>query len=129
MTNNEDDFEIQVPMSAIDADGRQVKGVRVVPSSITVKVDLEIGVKKKVVPIVVNLVPPNGKEFSKVTAEPERIEIAGKEEIINPIESIQTTSIELPALTHDFHGTLKLVVPDGVTVRDNKVSVTAELKK
>lgn len=129
LTNNEDDFELEVPMSAIDSDGRQVKGIRVVPSSITVKVDLETGVIKKTVPVTANLTPPNGKEFEKITVVPEQIEIAGKEEIINPIESIQTMPLALPALDKDFHGTLRLNIPEGVTVQNNKVAVTAELKK
>ena len=129
LTNNKDDFDLQVPMSAIDADGRQVKGVRVVPSEITVNVDIETGIKKKVVPIKVNLTAPSGKEFSKITAEPAQIEIAGKEEIIKDIDAIQTTTLILPALENDFHGTLRLAVPDGVTVAETKVAVTAELKK
>jgi len=116
LTNNEDDFDLQVPMSAIDADGREVKGVKVVP-------------QKKVVPVVANLTAPNGKEFSKITVTPEQIEIAGKEEVIKSVESIQTAPLTLPSLKEDFHGTLKLVVPEGVTIQNDKVTVTAELKK
>ena len=129
LTNNENDFELQVPMTAIDADGREVKGVRVVPASITVKVDLETGVQKKVVPVKADITVPTGKEFSKVTVSPEQIEIAGKEEVIKTVEAIHTAPLTLPALKDDFHGTLKLVVPEGVTIQIDKVTVTAELKK
>ena len=128
-TREEDDFELQVPMSAIDADGREVKNVRVVPSAITVTVDLETGIKKKSVPVNANITLPQGKEFSKITVEPAQIEIAGKEELLNTIESIQTVALTLPAVNDVFHGTLKLVIPEGVTVQIDKVTVTAELKK
>ena len=128
-TREEDDFELQVPMSAIDADGREVKNVRVVPSAITVTVDLETGIKKKSVPVNANITLPPGKEFSKITVEPAQIEIAGKEELLNTIESIQTVALTLPAVNDVFHSTLKLVIPEGVTVQIDKVTVTAELKK
>ena len=129
LTNSEDDFEMQVPMSAIDADGREVKNIRVVPSSITVTIDLETGVTKKVVPVTAEISLPSGKEFSKITVEPEQIEIAGKEEVLKTIESLKTAPITLPAVNNTFHGTLKIVVPDGVTINVDKVTVTAELKK
>ena len=129
LTNNEDDFNLQVPMSAIDADGREVKNVRVVPATITVTVDLETGIKKKLVPVTADITLPSGKEFSKITIEPEQIEIAGKEEVLNSIESLKTVPLTLPSLNNNFHGTLKIAVPDGVTVQVEKVTVTAELKK
>lgn len=129
LTNNEDDFDLQVPMSAIDSDGREVKGVKVVPSFITVSVDLETGVQKKTVPVKVNLIAPSGKEFAKITVNPEQIEIAGKEEIINSITEIETVMLTLPALNDDFHGTLKLVLPKDIVVQQDRVTVTAVLKR
>ena len=127
--NNKDDFELQVPMTAIDADGREVKNVRVVPAAIKVSVDLEIGVQKKSVPVTTEITLPSGKEFSKITIEPEQIEIFGKEEILNSITEVKTAPLTLPALNDKFHGTLKIILPDGVTSETEKIAVTAELKK
>ena len=126
---NKDDFELEVPMSAIDADGREVKNVRVVPSAISVKVDLESGIQKKSVPVTAEITLPGGKTFSKITIEPEQIEIAGKEEILNSITEIKTAPLTLPAVTNNFHGTLRIILPEGVTCSVEKVTVTAELEK
>ena len=128
-TDNEDDFELQVPLSAIDTDGREVKNVRVVPGTITVAVDLETGIKKKTVPVTAEITLPSGKEFLKITIDPEQIEIVGKEEILNSVSEIKTAPLTLPAVNDAFHGTLKIVLPDGVTSQVEKVTVNAELKK
>ena len=126
---NKADFDLQVPMSAIDADGREVKKVRVVPSAITVSVDLETGIIKKTVPVSADITLPNGKEFSKITVEPENIEIAGKEEILNSITEIKTAPLTLPSVQNTFQGTLKIILPSEVTSSTEKVTVTAELKQ
>lgn len=129
LTDNHDDFEMQVPLSAVDADGREVKNVRIVPSTINVAVDLETGIEKKTVPVTADINLPSGKTFSKIIIEPHEIEIVGEKEILNPITEIKTSPLTLPAVQNGFHGTLKLNLPDGVTSQVDKVAVTAELKK
>lgn len=129
LTGNDEDFDMQVPMSAIDSDGREVTGVRVVPSVINVKVDLETGVQKKFVPITANLIAPGGWEISSVVVDPEQTEIAGKEEILNTITTLQTTPLSLPAVQETFRGTLRVLIPDGITSQVDKVEITATFKK
>ena len=129
LTDNEEDFEMQVPLSAVDSDGREVKNVRIVPSTITVKIDLETGVDKKTVPVTADITLPSGKTFSSITVEPNQIEITGKKEILEPITEIKTVPLTLPAVHDNFHGTLKINLPEGVTTSVDKVTVTAELKK
>jgi len=129
LTDNQDDFEMQVPLSAIDADGREVKNIRVVPSAINVAVDLETGIDKKTVPVTADITLPSGKTFSKITIEPEQIEIFGTKEILEPITEIKTAPLTLPAVQNSFHGTLKLNLPGGVTSQVDKVTVTAEFNK
>ena len=129
LTDNEDDFEMQVPMSAVDSDGREVKNIRVVPSAISVKIDLEKGIEKKTVPVTADITLPSGKSFSKITIAPEQIEIAGKSGILNSVTELKTVSLTLPAVNDVFHGTLKINLPEGVTSQVDKVTVTAELNK
>lgn len=129
LTDNQEDFEMQVPLSAVDADGREVKNVRVVPSAISVQIDLEKGIDKKTVPVTADITLPNGKSFSKITVEPSQIEITGSKEILDPIAEIKTVPLTLPAVHDTFHGTLKLILPEGVTTSTDKVTVTAEFKK
>ena len=128
LTGNKDDFDIRVPMTAIDEDGREVKSVRVVPSSITVSVDIESGLKKKLVPVISEISPPAGHEIEKIVVNPANVEITAKEEVLNNIASIPTAKAVITAGKENFDGDLKIVLPEGVTSQVERVHVTATLK-
>lgn len=129
LTGNKDDFEIKVPMTAIDADGREVAGVRVVPASIMVTIDIESGLSKKTVPITSEISPPAGREIEKITVTPENIELSGKEETLAQITSVETAKAVITAGKENFDGNLKIIFPAGVTAQVREVHVHAELKK
>lgn len=129
LTGNKDDFAINVPMTAIDDDGREVKDVRVVPSSINVTVDIESGFKKKVVPIISEISPPAGREIAEIIVEPKTVEITAKEDVLNNISSVPTAKAVITAGKERFEGDLKIVLPEGVTAQISEVYVTATLKK
>lgn len=129
LTGNKDDFEIRVPMTAIDADGREVQGVRVVPSSITVTIDIESGLSKKTVPITAEISPPAGREIEKITVTPANIELSGKEETLAQINSVSTAKAVITAGKEDFNGDLKIIFPSGVTAQVKEAHIHAELKK
>ena len=129
LTGNKDDFEIRVPMTAIDEDGREVKSVRVVPSAINVFVDIESGLKKKTVPVISEISPPAGREIENISVEPANIEITAKEETLNLISSVQTAKAVITAGKEEFNGNLKVVLPEGVTSDISSVHVIATLKK
>ena len=128
LTGNKEDFELKVPMTAIDVDGREVKGVRVVPASIVVKIDIESGLVKKTVPITSEISPPVGHEIEKITITPETVEISGKEETLAQINSVATAKAVITAGRESFDGDLKIVLPEGVTSALKEVHVYAELK-
>lgn len=128
LTGNKDDFDIRVPLSAIDADGREVKGIRVVPAAITVTVDIESGLTKKTVPVTSEISPPAGREIESISVEPNNIEIAGKEDVLNAITSIPTAKAVINAGKEEFDGDLKIVLPAGVTSPVAEVHVIATLK-
>ena len=121
------DFEMDVPLSALDENGRDVPMVRVIPSTIKAFVDLEPSIKKTV-PIVANITVPSGKEISKITITPENAEIEGLQEIVNSIDSLKTVAFTLPADEKSFKGTLTLEVPKDIKTSVSEVSVSVELK-
>ena len=129
LTGNKEDFEIKVPMTAIDADGREVAGVRVVPASIMVTIDIESGLSKKTVPITSEISPPAGREIEKITVTPENIELSGKEETLAQISSVETAKAVITAGKEKFDGNLKIIFPSGVTAQVREVHVHAELKR
>lgn len=128
LTGNKEDFEIKVPMTAIDSDGREVAGVRVVPASIMVTIDIESGLSKKTVPIISEISPPTGREIEKITVTPANIELSGKEETLAQINSVETAKAVITAGKENFDGNLKIVFPAGVTSQIREVHVHAELK-
>ena len=128
LNGNAEDFDINIPLTAIDKDGRTVKNVRVVPSSITADVLIKNSLKSKTVPVTANLTPPDGKEIVTVVVSPNTVEISGPEEIINPTESVQTDSVNIPADITNFVGKFKLNLPPNVTSKVSEVSITAVLK-
>ena len=127
LADNTSSFETQIPMKAIDGKNNVVQRVRVVPSVITVSVDIESGLKKRIVPIVPELSVVEGWELRKITVEPAQIEIVGAESAINSIITLKTEPFMVQTGQRFFKGTLRLLVPDGVTVKSNEVTVSAEI--
>ncbi len=127
LSNNSSNFELQIPMHAVDAKGNAISRVRVVPSVITVSVNIESGIKKRIVPVVPELTVTDGWELTKITVEPAQVEISGAESVINPIVTLKTTPVTVQTGQRIFKSNLKLVVPEGVTVKETEVSVSAEV--
>ena len=127
LSGNTASFETQIPMKAVDDKGNAVQRVRVVPSVITVSVDVESGVKKRIVPIVPELSVAEGWELRGVTVEPAQIEIIGTEPAINSIVTLKTEPFTVQTGQRLFKGTLRLIVPEEVTVKTEEVTVSAEV--
>lgn len=127
LANNTSNFEVQIPMQAIDNKGTSISRVRVVPSVITVSVNVESGAKKRIVPVVPELNVADGWELTKINVEPAQVEISGAESVINSIVTIKTTPVTVQTSQRMFKSNLKLVVPEGVTVKSDSVAVSAEV--
>lgn len=127
LSNNTSSFEMQIPMYAVDDKGNVIQRVRVVPSVITVSVQIESGLKKKIVPVVPELTVADGWELSKITVEPAQVEITGAESVINSIVTLKTAAVSVQTGQRMFKSTLKLVVPEGVTAKEEEVTVSAEV--
>lgn len=123
--SNTSDFSLQVPLTAINADGREVQGVTIRPSSMYVSVQLVSGLTKKTVPIN----PVLGKDLSSNLtlisnqADPQQIEISGNAKVLDGINSLDTDTISLADVTKNVDKTVKLILPDGVSVQNDSVTV------
>ena len=129
LSGNKEDFSLQVPMTAINEDGRALQDVRVVPSFMNVEVKIELGLMKKAVPVDPELIIDEGYEVDRITIDPEQVEIAGKESLVNPIDKIKTQSITVPLGDKSVKQTVNLILPDGVTAKVSQVNVFVELKQ
>ena len=124
------DFQLQVPLTAINADGREVAGVRVVPGSANVSVQMARGLTKKVVPITPQVKSDldAAYEVGSLRADPAKIEIAGDSKALAGISSINTEEISLAGVTKTTDKVAHLQLPDGVTVTNKSVSVHIVIK-
>lgn len=127
LSGNTSSFETQIQMNAVDEKDNVVPRVRVVPSVITVSVDIESGIKKRIVPVVPELSVADGWELTRITVEPAQLEIAGTESAMNSIVTLKTEPFIVQTGQRFFKGTLKLIVPEGVNVKSDEVTVSAEV--
>ena len=132
LAGNHDDFTLQVPLTPIDEDGREVSGVRLHPSTIEAKVFLRKGIVDKTLPIHAVVEVPEGYEVSKLEMNPSQTEITGNETALAQMTSVSTEKISLTA--SDMGSTLikrtvKLVLPTDMKARDGEVAVNIEVKK
>ena len=126
LSGNNETFELPVPMSAIDENGRTVLGVRVAPSAINVTVYIESDFLKKEVPVEANFNLPEGREVAKIIMTPETVKISGRISAVSPLESVKTIIIPIMANQNNFNGKLKISAPEGVTVNPTEVEVAAD---
>lgn len=127
LSGNTSSFELQIPMRTVDDNENSLPNVRVVPSVITVSVEIESGLKKKIVPVVPELTAPEGWELKKITVEPAQIELSGAESVVNPIVTLKTVPFTVQSGQRIFNGTLKLIIPEGVKTDHEEVTVSAEI--
>ena len=108
-----------------------MQGVKVVPSATEVSVSLARGLTKKIVTIhpVLQENLPKDYELGDVRTDPIKIEVAGDSKTIENLSSIDTEPIDLSKLTATKKMTVKLALPDGITVTNREVNVSIEVKK
>ena len=123
-------FSLQVPLTPINADGREVGGVTMRPSSVQADVQLARGLTKKVVSIkaVTAGAMHKGLVLSGVKVDPVKIEIAGNEETLAQITSVDTEPVNLSDIGKSTTRKTKLVLPEGVTVTNREVTVYLDIK-
>lgn len=122
---NDKDFAISVPLTAINADGREVAGVTLRQKEMSVKIQLARGLTKKIVSIKPQTDGklPQGLLLTSLKTDPNKIEIAGAENAIANITAIDTEPVVLTDVTQNTDQTVRLVLPDGVTVTNHDVTV------
>lgn len=130
LSGNSTDFSLQVPLTAINSDGKEVAGVEVQPATVRADVQLARGLTRKVVTIkpVAGAGLADKLELASLKTDPIKIEIAGEDEVINTISEIETEPISLSGITQKQDKTVRLRLPEGVTVTNKDVMVHIEVR-
>ena len=129
LTGNNADFSLDVPITPVNADGREVEGIKIIPEKVQASVQLARGLTKKVVSIKAVFADdlPIGYATANVRLDPSKIEIAGEEQLINHLDSISTEKISLAGMTKSGKKTVKLELPQGVVVTNKEIVVSIEI--
>lgn len=123
------DFDVRVPLSAVDAEGRAVPEMTLTPEDISVHVQIARGLSKKVVEIkpVFEGMPADGYAVAESRAEPTRLEIAGDTAALDKISTLETEPISISGLSAPVRRVVNLALPDGITVTNRMVTVTVSI--
>jgi YbbR domain-containing protein len=129
LAGNNADFTLNVSLSPVNADGRGVDEVRVIPQTISTGVQLARGLTKKIVsvkPIFAGDLPA-GYAVSGAHADPVKIEIAGDAAVLENITALDTEKISLADVTKSVRKAVLVHLPDGVTVTNKTVVVSIDV--
>ena len=125
LSGQSSDYTAIVALSPINSEGREVSGVSLQPPSTEVSIKLVRGLTRKVV--AVQAKPQSDLSprlrLEGITVEPSRIEIAGAEDVIGKITSIETEEFSLSEVRETEKRSVKLALPAGVTAADPNVTV------
>ena len=125
------DIDLDVSLTPVDEDGEHVEGIRVVPKEISAHVSFARSLSRKVVevkPTIEGFVAA-GYTLADSRVEPARIELAGASPALDALTSVATEPISVAGLTESATKSASLVLPEGVTVTNNMVTVYLVIKK
>ena len=130
LSGNTNDFQLQVPLTAINSDGREVSGVTVTPGNASVTVQMARGLNKKIVLIQPQVKQDLGEDYElvKVSTDPAKIEIAGDAKALAAMNSVSTEEISLADVKKTTDKAVRLTLPEGVTVTNQTVNVHIEVR-
>ena len=116
------DYEIK----PIDLKGNEVLDVNL--SSKTTRVEIKVSKGKSVkVNVATTGKLPDGVKLKSIDSSRKSVEILGPKEILDTIDEISTTPIDLSSVTGNKDVNLSLVLPEGITVAQGEEYLTARV--
>jgi YbbR domain-containing protein len=121
-----------LPVRALDSAGSPVEGLTLSPPRVNVRVDMNMVVSPRTVPVVVKTRGelPVGFGIAAVQVRPALATVLVPASLVNEVALIETEELRLTGARASFSTTLALVPPEGVNVlHDSEVRVTVEVRK
>ena len=131
VNGNTDNFNVTVPLRAVDDKEREIDGVRLLPKTVDVSIVLARGLNTKIVDVKPTLMSdlPNDYILKSLKVEPDKIEVSGDTNIIGNLTYLETENISLANVTGSTVITTKLLLPNGVNVSNGEVIVKIDIEK
>lgn len=108
------DISEQVDLIPVDADGDPVEAVELSPTTASVEIEVNTVETSRTVPVTPSLTgtPPAGLTLTSVTVEPAAVTLFGPPDVLAAIASVDTSPVDLAAVTADGILPATIVVPD-----------------
>lgn len=126
-------FQSTVDVKPLDAGGREVAGVTLSPSRVTVAADLTDNRNERVVPVNtadVTGAPAPGYRLGQILVTPAQVTLAGNPQVIRTVPNIPTRPISIDGLSQSKTMDVQLdtsKLPPGVTIKNNVTSVQVQI--
>jgi YbbR domain-containing protein len=119
-------------LTALDAAGQPVEGVRLEPATVTVQVPINPVVGLKLVPVEPRIIglPAPGFEVRAVQVSPPLISLAGSSGPLDAVDVLTTAPLDLAGARQTVRASLPISFPEGTSPREGEpdtVSVTVEI--
>lgn len=137
LNKHDTDFSQQVPLLPVNKQNRVIEDVTVAPTVVVASVQLARGLSRKIVtvsPVLVGQLP-EGFTLDKLTINPAKIEVTGRKEVLDKLQSIATREIDLSDIEPEelVNGTwsvnVQLRPTQDVVVIDKTVKVDISVKE
>lgn len=121
------DFSKTYKIKFLDADGNELQDVKANESESKLSISVSKG---KTVPVKVQTtgVITNGFALEKIELGTQYVKITGEDNALNSIKEINTEYIDLSNITEDKEMQAKLIIPEGITLKDSENTVRVKFK-
>ncbi|WP_110955830.1 CdaR family protein [Anaerosinus massiliensis] len=125
------DFTVDMPLVAVNNEGKEVGDVKLSPGSVKVSVSIVKGLYKKFVDIKPNLAEdlPAGYILNSVTLEPAKMDIYGDQRVVDTLEVLYTEKISLSDIDRPTTKQIKVQLPIGITVTNDTITAKIDIVK
>ncbi len=117
-------------IQALDADGVTVDTVTIEPATTKVELDLMLAPSSRSLPVAVQFrgrpTPPY--TVAEVSVNPPIVDVSGRPEQIVQMRNVPTGPVSLEGLTAESTVEVPLVLPEGVSVRGNNITVRVTIR-
>jgi YbbR domain-containing protein len=111
--------ERQASVNLYDAQGNQVQGLTIEPSTVTVSIPVEqrVGYKDAAVKALITGNPASGYWVSDISVEPATVTLVGAPEALNQLGGfVETEALDVSGAQESISERLRLKLPEGVSV-------------
>jgi YbbR domain-containing protein len=130
LKSSDKNLNLSLPLKPVDATGKEVSNVDLNSENVTVDIPI-----KKTKTVSINVVTKGNISkdmfLRTLVLTPEIVDIAGEEEVINSIVSLDTEAIDLSTISPKNNIIAKIIVPEGVSFinSDGTVRIKATMEK